>query len=751
MILNNIRLCLIRYQYLLSIDRKYLKIFSTPIQLNLTMKNLIISRKYKEVLDLFDQQISLRTDITFNLALKAATKLLNCNRGIHIHQQVPSRLLLENSFIQTALINFYMECHLIDDANRIFSTIKKKNIFLYTAMLKGYNEIFFKKFVLIILLFLGYINNNLPEKAIKLYEEIPKDEVDEIIITLLFNACTKLSNDYSIKIGKDVLNQLPKSFLRDQQLIDTIIQMLMKFGHVKDVEYYFEKSPQKTIVTYAVMMQGYAKNNFFEKALDLFEENSLKLDAIMYIIIYNICTSLSNQRSIQLGKTIIDKMPKEFLNNTNVVTSLMHMLMNFGQVEKAESFFEQIKNPTLYTYGVLMNGYKNNDQPEKCLTLFEEMKKQNIIIDEPIALALIGACSLTGIRSISQNIAQQISHLKLNLRLKTSLINMWSKSGDINRAKEIFQSIHESDTLVYGSMINGYGLNGMSYEAIDIYEQMPENMKNEMTHICILNACSHSGLVNQAQVIFNKILIKTTNIITTMVDCYSRMGLFDEAQEIIMNYEKSNPPYLIMYMAMLSGARNHRQIDLSKKFYDQMKNLFPNQKSDLIAASILLSNTYSSLGEDQQAKQVRIKQIGKNIKIGLSWTEVNGEVMCFKAHDRSHPQSNEIYAELDHLSNQLKENGYEYDSSWITRPLKDGETYESVLCGHSEKLAIVFNLIQKPQPSLIQITKNLRICGDCHRATKMIAKIRQCTIIVRDANRIHHFHTNGQCSCQDYF
>ncbi|CAF4262025.1 unnamed protein product, partial [Adineta steineri] len=389
----------------------------------------------------------------------------------------------------------------------------------------------------------------------------------------------------------------------------------------------------------------------------------------MYIIIYNICASLSNQRCIQLGKTIIDKMPKEFLNNTNVVTSLMHMSMNFGQVEKAESFFKQIKNPTLYTYGVLMNGYKNNDQPEKCLILFEEMKKQNIIIDEPIALALIGACSQIGIQSISQNIVQQISHLKLNLRLKTSLINMWSKSGDIHRAKEIFQSIHQGDTLVYGSMINGYGLNGMSYEPIDIYEQMPENMKNEMTHICILNACSHSGLVNQAQIIFNKILIKTTNIITTMVDCYSRMGLFDEAQEIIINYEKSNPPYLIMYMAMLSGARNHRQIDLSKKFYDQMKNLFPNQKSDLIAASILLSNTYSSLGEDQQAKQVRIKQISKNIKIGLSWTEVNGEVMCFKAHDRSHPQSNEIYAELDHLSNQLKENGYEYDSSWITRPL----------------------------------------------------------------------------------
>jgi hypothetical protein len=87
----------------------------------------------------------------------------------------------------------------------------------------------------------------------------------------------------------------------------------------------------------------------------------------------------------------------------------------------------------------------------------------------------------------------------------------------------------------------------------------------------------------------------------------------------------------------------------------------------------------------------------------------------FQAHDHSHPRSNEIYAELDRLSNELKEHGHQYDSSWITRSLKDGETIESVLCGHSEKLAIAFNLIQRPQPSIIQITKNLRVCGDCRK------------------------------------
>lgn len=82
-------------------------------------------------------------------------------------------------------------------------------------------------------------------------------------------------------------------------------------------------------------------------------------------------------------------------------------------------------------------------------------------------------------------------------------------------------------------------------------------------------------------------------------------------------------------MALLSGARNHRQIDLSQKLYDRMKLLFPEAKSNLISASILLHNTYSSLGNYQQAKEVRrnrIEQFGENVKPGLSWTEVNGEL-----------------------------------------------------------------------------------------------------------------------------
>ena len=64
----------------------------------------------------------------------------------------------------------------------------------------------------------------------------------------------------------------------------------------------------------------------------------------------------------------------------------------------------------------------------------------------------------------------------------------------------------------------------------------------------------------------------------------------------------------------------------------------------------------------------------------------------------------------------MVDHGHKFDASWITRGMDNDETAESILCGHSERLAIAFNLIQTPVPSRIQVTKNLRVCGDCRKS-----------------------------------
>ena len=192
----------------------------------------------------------------------------------------------------------------------------------------------------------------------------------------------------------------------------------------------------------------------------------------------------------------------------------------------------------------------------------------------------------------------------------------------------------------------------------------------------------------------------------------------------------------------MSGARNHCNAALSHRLYERMKSLFPNQTNDIIAASVLLSNTYSSVGEHQQAEAVRanrVRQFGKRVKVGRSWTEVDDELVVtsileghrlvrknrsFRCRSSEHTVVRIRYRLGSILCwitfrRQLKEHGHQFDSSWVTRPLREGESIEAALCGHSEKLAIAFNFLRRPNTTFIQVTKNLRVCGDCRKCPWM--------------------------------
>ena len=57
----------------------------------------------------------------------------------------------------------------------------------------------------------------------------------------------------------------------------------------------------------------------------------------------------------------------------------------------------------------------------------------------------------------------------------------------------------------------------MGIQAIELYRRMPQKFLNEVTNICVLNGCSHSGLVDEARSIFKHIQNKTEKIYTTMV------------------------------------------------------------------------------------------------------------------------------------------------------------------------------------------------------------------------------------------
>jgi hypothetical protein len=161
----------------------------------------------------------------------------------------------------------------------------------------------------------------------------------------------------------------------------------------------------------------------------------------------------------------------------------------------------------------------------------------------------------------------------------------------------------------------------------------------------------------------------------------------------------------------------------------------------------LLSNIYAQYGNMEKREEIRILMDRRSIKKipVISTVEVNENVYEFVCDDNSHPNIKEIHSELQLLTEGMIKAGYNPDTSWITRDVESEEEKKELLCRHSEKLAMVWAMMNTTPSTTIRVIKNLRVCGACHTATKFISKIRSREIIV---SRYHHF-KDGKCSCGD--
>ena len=130
-------------------------------------------------------------------------------------------------------------------------------------------------------------------------------------------------------------------------------------------------------------------------------------------------------------------------------------------------------------------------------------------------------------------------------------------------------------------------------------------------------------------------------------------------------------------------------------------------------------------------------------------------MQAFFAHDPIIEQDPKVKAELVKMHQDLHLAGYEPDFSVVGdkdfsgRLLSEEEMTWS-LCTHSERIALAMAFAYGNPNEPIRMEKNLRICPDCHEATKILSKIYNREIHMGDANRNHRF-KDGKCSCNDFY
>ncbi|CAN6449180.1 unnamed protein product [Victoria cruziana] len=567
---------------------------------------------------------------------------------------------------------------------------------------------------------------------------------------------------------------------------NSLISLYAQSGDIEQARKLFEVMPDRDSVSWNSVIGGYNQQGFHLQALELFVQMQKHHVIPDHFTLTSAVTACANLEFLKTGMQLhayIIKFPfdsygplrnaltamysksgrleiarkiADCTHNLTVIalTALMHGYIKFGELQLARDVFDSVCDKDVVLWTAIIVGYAQHGLDHEALRLFRTMLCEGVEPNDYTIACLFSVCASSGILDYGKQLHAYVlrNHIRLTNSVSNALVTMYARCGSMTAAEYVFKHADMHDAVSYTSMIMAKAQHGLGNEAIGLFDEMLEKsiQPDHITYLGVLAACSHAGLVDLGRHHF-QIMRKKHSVeprmshYACMIDIFGRAGLLKEADEFI----KSMPvePDVVVWGALLSACRIHNNVELARRAAEKLLAIEPDNSGAYAA----IANVYASYGQWQEAAEIRkvMKDRGVKKELGCSWIQIKKKVHVFGVEDSSHPLREEIYAMVRKLCCEVREFGYQPDTSSVLHDLEE-ELKEQLLSHHSEKLALSFGLISTADGSTLRIMKNLRVCNDCHAWFKFVSRLVQREIVLRDANRFHQF-KNGLCSCRDYW
>ncbi|KAL9329437.1 hypothetical protein ACSQ67_004440 [Phaseolus vulgaris] len=673
---------------------------------------------------------------TFTCILKCYTALAKVRECKGVHGYAFKLGFGSDNAVVNSLIAAYFKCRDVESAHNMFDELSDPDVVSWNSMISG------------------CVMNGRSWNGLKFFIQMLHFGIDMDLVTLV-NVLVACANVGKLSLGRALHACGVKTGCSGDVVFDnTLLDMYSKCGYLKGATDVFVKMGETTIVSWTSIIAAYVRKGLYDDAIMLFDEmqsKGLRPDAYTVSSVVHAC-ACSN--SLDKGRNIHNFIKKNNMAlNLPVSNALMNMYAKCGTMEEAHLIFSQIPVKDIVSWNTMIGGYSQNSLPNEALELFLDMQKQLKPNDITIACVLPACAGLAALekgRELHGHILRK--GYFSDLHVACALVDMYVKCGLVVLAQKLFDMIPKKDIILWTVMIAGYGKHGFGKEAVSTFEKMriAGFEPDEACFTSILYACSHSGLLKEGWKFFNS-MRSEFNIepklehYACMVDLFVRSGNLSKAYKFIETIPIK--PDAAIWGALLSGCGIHHDVELAEKVAEHIFELEPENTRYYV----LLANIYAEAEKLEEVKklQTKIGNGGFKKDQGCSWIEIQGKFNIFVAGDTSHPQAKRIDSLLRKLRMQMNGVGY-YSKMRYALINADDMNKEVLLCGHSEKLAMAFGILNLSPGKTVRVTKNLRVCGDCHDMGKFMSKTTGRDIVLRDSNRFHHF-KDGVCSCRGFW
>ncbi|KAG6389210.1 hypothetical protein SASPL_150672 [Salvia splendens] len=346
--------------------------------------------------------------------------------------------------------------------------------------------------------------------------------------------------------------------------------------------------------------------------------------------------------------------------------------------ESARRLFDEMTERDMVSYTMLITGYSQSSEFDKALRLYVEMVEMGFKPNEftfgsalksaggmqslswcfhPIRLKIRNEVSWNALIAAYAREGEGHCSLKLFAEMKRGGM---ARGGGGALRKKVFDRLVKKDVVSWNSMLTAYAQHGHGQEAIDLFEEMRDLglEPNEISYLCVINACSHTGLVD--------------------------VGELERAERFILKMPIE--PTAAVWKALLGACRVHKNMFLGGYAAEHVFELDPYESGP----HMLLSNLYASHERRDEAARVRKIMADSGVKKepACSWVEIGSSK----------------------LREEITKMGYEADTSHVLW-YADQREREERLQLHSEKLALAFALLNTPEGAQCRSRKILESVG----------------------------------------
>ncbi|KAI3746205.1 hypothetical protein L6452_08629 [Arctium lappa] len=222
----------------------------------------------------------------------------------------------------------------------LFSKLKNPSIDLYNAVIRSFNH-----------------KNHNPLMALFFYSDLLVRGLvgDSFTYPYVLKACTLLC---ALRVGEQVHSHVVKTgFVLNLYVVNMLMRFYSECGVLEGAQKVFDGSPERDLVTWTTLIQGYVKMGFCEKGVEVFYEMceaGVRADEMTMVVLISASARL---KDLSLGKKLHDYIYDHNLNfDVYIGNALVDMYLKCGDASLALKIFNKMPMKNVVSWNSMILG-----------------------------------------------------------------------------------------------------------------------------------------------------------------------------------------------------------------------------------------------------------------------------------------------------------------------------------------------------------------------------------------------------------